>query len=160
MIAESIASNVVDILLVEDNPNDAELTLRALRKHNFVNKIHHIKDGAEALDYIFATGAYAHRKIEDSPKVIFLDLKLPKVNGIEVLHRIKSDERTKGIPVVILTSSKEERDMAKSYNLGVNSYIAKPVEFEKFVDTVSELGLYWLLLNKLPQDFKLTHESE
>ena len=160
MIAESIANSVVDILLVEDNPNDAELTLRALKKHNFANKIHHVRDGAEALDYIFATGKYAHRKIEDSPKVVFLDLKLPKIDGAEVLRRIKSDERTKTIPVVILTSSKEEKDLVRSYNLGVNSYIVKPVEFEKFVDSVSELGLYWLLLNKLPQDIKLPQESE
>ncbi len=140
----------VEILLVEDNPNDVELTLRALRKHNLANKVHVTKDGAEALEYIFANGNYSDRKIEDRPKVIFLDLKLPKVSGLEVLKKIRDDERTKTIPVVILTSSREERDVIESYRLGVNSYIVKPVDFDNFVRAVSELGLYWLLLNESP----------
>ena len=141
----------VEILLVEDNPNDVELTLRALKKNNLTNRVHVVKDGAEALEYIFANGAYAHRKIEDHPRVILLDLKLPKVDGLEVLRKIKSDERTKVIPVVVLTSSKEERDLVESYKLGANSYITKPVDFESFVKAVSELGLYWLLLNQPPR---------
>ena len=145
-----IITNEVEILLVEDNPNDVELTLRALKKHNITNRVHVVKDGAEGLEYIFATGAYAHRKIEDHPRVILLDLKLPKVDGIDVLRQIKSDERTKMIPVVVLTSSKEERDLAESYKLGANSYVTKPVGFESFVKAVSELGLYWLLLNQPP----------
>ena len=140
----------VEILLVEDNPSDVELTLMTLKKHNFANKVHVVNDGAEALEYMFATGAYAGRKIQDTPKVVFLDLKLPKVDGIEVLRRIKSDERTKLTPVVVLTSSQEEQDIVKSYKLGVNSYVVKPVEFENFTRAVSELGLYWLLLNKAP----------
>ena len=139
--------NEVEILLVEDNPNDVELTTRALRKHNLANKLHVAKDGAEALDYLFgADGTMKHEK----PKVILLDLKLPKVDGIEVLRRIKSDERTKTIPVVVLTSSNQERDLKECYNLGVNSYITKPVEFESFLAAVSELGFYWLLLNQPP----------
>jgi CheY-like chemotaxis protein len=144
-------TNEIEILLVEDNPNDVELTFRALKKHNLANKVHVVKDGAEALEYIFAKGAYAHRKIEDHPKVILLDLKLPKLDGLEVLRQVKSDERTKVIPVVVLTSSKEERDLVESYKLGANSYITKPVDFDKFVESVSELGLYWLLLNELPR---------
>jgi CheY-like chemotaxis protein len=143
--------NEVEILLVEDNPNDVELTLRALKKHNITNKVHVVKDGAEALEYIFATGAYARRNINRIPKVILLDLKLPKVDGLEILRRIKSDERTKMIPVVVLTSSKEERDLVESYRLGANSYITKPVDFESFVKAVSEIGLYWLLLNQPPR---------
>jgi len=141
---------VVEILLVEDNPRDVELTLRALKKHNLANKVHVVKDGAEALDFIFATGIYAERNINDQPKVILLDLKLPKVDGMEVLRRIRADERTKCIPVVVLTSSQEERDIVESYKLGVNSYIVKPVNFAKFLETAEELGLYWLLLNKPP----------
>lgn len=143
--------NEVEILLVEDNPNDVELTLRALKKHNLANKVYVVKDGAEALEFIFGTGAYAERDINYNPKVILLDLKLPKVDGLEVLRRIKSDERTKVIPVVVLTSSKEERDLVESYRLGANSYITKPVDFDKFVESVSELGLYWLLLNQPPR---------
>lgn len=138
----------VEILLVEDNPTDAELCIRALKKHNLANKLVWVKDGAEALDFIFATGGYAGRKIEDVPKVILLDLRLPKIDGQEVLRRVKSDERTKTIPVVVLTSSKEDRDIAESYKLGVNSYISKPVVFDEFVKVVSELGMYWLLVNK------------
>ncbi len=145
------SGNAVEILLVEDNPNDAELTMRALSKHNIANKLFVVRDGAEALDYIFADGNYSDRKIEDVPKVVFLDLKLPKVDGLEVLRKIKSDERTKTIPVVMLTSSREEQDIVRSYKLGVNSYIVKPVDFDKFVDAVSELGLYWLLLNQPPR---------
>jgi len=142
--------NVIEILLVEDNPQDVELTLRALKRHNLANKVHVVKDGAEALDFLFATGSYAERDMNHTPKVILLDLKLPKVDGLEVLRRIKSDERTKTIPVVVLTSSREEQDMVDSYKLGVNSYIVKPVDFDKFVDAVGELGLYWLLLNEQP----------
>lgn len=146
-----VATNEIEILLVENNPNDVELTLRALKKHNLTNKVHVVKDGAEALEYIFAKGDYAHRKIEDYPKVILLDLKLPKVDGLEVLRQIKSNEGTKLIPVVVLTSSKEEQDLVESYRLGANSYITKPVDFESFVKAVSELGLYWLLLNQPPR---------
>ncbi|VVB84694.1 putative methanogenesis regulatory protein FilR2 [uncultured archaeon] len=141
----------VEILLVEDNPSDAELALRALKKHNLANKIHLVKDGADALEYIFATGAYAGRNIGSKPKVIFLDLKLPKVDGLEVLQKVKSDERTRTIPIVVLTSSHEERDMVESYKLGVNSYIVKTVDFDKFVQAVAQLGMYWMLLNKQPQ---------
>ena len=139
-----------EILLVEDNPNDVELTLRALQKQNLDSKVFVVRDGAEALDYIFATGNYASRKIEARPKVVFLDLKLPKVDGIEVLRKIKSDERTRSMPVVMLTSSQEERDVTESYRLGVNSYIVKPVDFEQFTDAVQKLGFYWLLLNQSP----------
>ena len=140
----------VEILLVEDNPNDVELTLSALQKRNLSNKVFVVKDGAEALDFIFASGAYSQRKVEKRPKVVLLDLKLPKVDGIEVLRRIKADSRTSPIPVVMLTSSQEERDVVNSYNLGVNSYIVKPVDFSNFVHAVSELGIYWGVLNKLP----------
>ncbi|MGQ9569423.1 MAG: response regulator [Thermodesulfovibrionales bacterium] len=140
----------VEILLVEDNPNDAELAIRALKKHNLANKVYVVKDGVEALDFIFGTGTYSHRDVNDKPKVVLLDLKLPKVDGLDVLKKIKSDERTKTIPVVVLTSSTEERDIIASYQLGVNSYIVKPIDFDKFVDAVSELGLYWLLLNQPP----------
>ena len=142
--------NPVEILLVEDNPADVELTLRALREHRLANHVHVVKDGAEALDFLFTTGSYADQQQEISPKVILLDLKLPKVDGLEVFRRIKADDRTKTIPVVVLTSSQEQRDLVSSYELGVNSYIVKPVEFEKFEQSVQELGLYWLLLNQLP----------
>ncbi len=140
----------VEILLVEDNPTDAELAIRALKKSNLANKLEWVKDGAEALDFLFATGAYMGRKVENGPKVILLDLRLPKVDGMEVLRRIKEDARTRTIPVVVLTSSKEDRDVAESYQLGVNSYISKPVEFDEFAKTVAELGLYWLLVNRPP----------
>jgi two-component system response regulator len=140
--------NKVEILLVEDNPHDAELTIRALKKANLANRLIHLKDGAEALDFVFAKGAFSERNIESRPKVILLDIKMPKVDGIEVLRQIKSNEITKTIPVVIMTSSKEEQDVITSYNLGVNSYIVKPVEFESFAKAVSELGFYWLITNQ------------
>ncbi|HEY6208202.1 MAG TPA: response regulator [Gemmatimonadales bacterium] len=141
----------MEILLVEDNPHDAELTIRALRRENLANSIYHVKDGAEALAFMFATGAYSDRTAEDLPKMVLLDLKLPKVGGLEVLKRFKADERIKMIPVIVLTSSKQERDIVDSYSLGVNSYIVKPVEFDKFHEAVKQVGLYWLLVNKSPR---------
>jgi CheY-like chemotaxis protein len=140
----------VEILLVEDNPTDAELCIRSLRKSNLANKLVWVKDGAEALDFLFATGAYTGRSVTKPPKVVLLDLRLPKVEGMEVLRRVKADERTKSIPVVVLTSSKEDRDVTESYQLGVNSFISKPVGFEEFAKTVKDLGLYWLLINRPP----------
>jgi two-component system, response regulator len=140
----------VQILLVEDNPSDLELTLYALKRNNLINQIEVVRDGAEALDFIFCTGQYAHRNRQESPKLILLDLKLPKVDGLEVLQRIKSDPSTRSIPVVILTSSREERDIVESYRLGVNSYIAKPVDFTQFTEVVQRLGMYWLLVNESP----------
>jgi len=139
----------VDILLVEDNPTDAELTMRALRKGNLANHITWVKDGAEALEFIFRSGAYAGRP-DQNPRLILLDLKLPKVDGIEVLRRIKADEQTRTIPVVMVTSSQEGRDITESYKLGVNSYVVKPVEFEQFSETVAKAGFYWMLVNKTP----------
>ena len=136
------------ILLVEDNADDEELTLLALAKHNIANEVHVVRDGAEALDFLFATGPYAERTESRLPAVILLDLKLPKIDGLEVLRRLRADERTKYIPVVILTSSREEQDLVKGYMNGANSYIVKPVEFEAFINAVGELGLYWLLLNE------------
>lgn len=141
---------IVEILMVEDTEADAELAIRALRKRGFANHLVWVKDGAEALDFIFATGAYSARDVDNRPKVVLLDLRLPKVSGIEVLRRLKADERTKSIPVVVLTSSKEEVDLEECYALGVNSYISKPVEFDEFAKVVGEMGLYWLLINKLP----------
>lgn len=138
------------MLLVEDNPHDAELTIRALKKKNLANEIVHLKDGAEALEYIFCTGRYKERDIRSKPKAILLDLKMPKVNGIEVLKAIKGDDRTKAIPVIVLTSSNEDPDVRTCYEMGVNSYIVKPVGFENFIKAVSDLGFYWLLLNHLP----------
>jgi len=143
--------NAVEILIVEDTPEDLELALRALKKANLTNHIQVARDGAEALDFVFGEGAHLGRKLENGPKVILLDLKLPKVDGLEVLKRIKSDARTKMIPVVVLTSSKEQKDVVESYQLGVNSYIVKPVNFERFVAAVQDLGMYWLLLNQRPQ---------
>jgi two-component system, response regulator len=140
-----------DILLVEDNPNDAELALYALRKYNISRHVDVVRDGAEALEYVFATGIYATRQVKDTPRVIFLDLKLPKVNGLEVLHRIKSDPRTQVVPVVILTSSHEESDILRSYQLGVNSYIVKPIDFEQFTEAMRHLGIYWLFHNQSPR---------
>jgi CheY-like chemotaxis protein len=141
-------TNAGELLLVEDNPEDLELTLRALRKANLSDQIRIARDGAEALDYIFCEGAHAARKIADRPKVILLDLKLPKVDGLTILERLKSDPRTKSIPVVVLTSSKEQSDIVASYHFGVNSYIVKPVDFEGFVEAVRTLALYWMLLNQ------------
>ena len=144
-------SNAVELLLVEDNPQDLELALRALHKANLSNRIQVARDGVEALEFIFCEGPFATRKIEDCPKVILLDLKLPKIDGLEVLKRIKGDARTKMIPIVVLTSSKEQSDVVESYQLGVNSYIVKPVNFEQFTEAVRNLGLYWLLHNQPPK---------
>ena len=143
--------NIVEILIVEDNEQDLALAQRALRKANVSNRIHVARDGEEALEFLFCEGQFAERKMEDGPKVILLDLKLPKIDGLEVLQRIKSDPRTKSIPVVVLTSSKEQNDVVETYNLGVNSYIVKPVNFEQFSETVQKLGMYWLLLNHPPK---------
>lgn len=140
--------NKVEILLVEDNPHDAELTIRTLRKANLANQLIHLHDGAEALDFLFAKGMYADRNIGNRPKVILLDIKMPKVDGIEVLRQLKLNEATRTIPVVIMTSSKEEQDIITSYDLGVNSYVVKPVDFEGFAKAVSELGFYWLITNQ------------
>jgi CheY-like chemotaxis protein len=138
----------IEILLIEDNPADVVLTLRGLKKRNLSNKVLVINDGAEALDYIFARGEYEDRNMENIPRLILLDLKLPKVHGLEVLRQIKSNEMTKVIPVVVLTSSTEEKDVIESYKLGVNSYITKPVDFNKFLKAAEEIGLYWVLLNQ------------
>lgn len=143
-----MAQEPLEILLVEDNPTDVELTLHTLKKHNLANGVQVVRDGAEALDFIFGTGTHAGHN--PRPKLILLDLKLPKVDGLEVLRRIRGDERTRTIPVVALTSSREERDIVESYRLGVNSYIVKPVDFTQFVEVVRQLGLYWLLLNQPP----------
>jgi two-component system, response regulator len=145
------SENVVEILIVEDNQQDLDLALRALRKAKLSNQIQAVRDGEEALQFLFCEGPYAARKIENGPKMILLDLKLPKVDGLEVLQRIKGDARTKLIPVVVLTSSKEQNDVVESYNLGVNSYIVKPVNFEQFSEAVQKLGMYWLLLNHPPK---------
>lgn len=138
------------ILLVEDNPHDLELALHALKKNNISNRIHTARDGEEALDFIFCRGMYADRHLATHPKVILLDLKLPKVDGLEVLKVLKADPRTRAIPVVVMTSSREEQDLVRSYALGVNSYIIKPVDFPQFTEAVRQLGLYWMLLNQLP----------
>jgi CheY-like chemotaxis protein len=140
----------VEILLAEDNALDAEMTMRALRKINFLNKLHWVKDGQEALDYLLRTGVYADRAPTTSPRLVLLDIKMPKVDGIEVLRRIKSDDQLQAIPVVVMTSSNEERDVIETYRLGVNSYIVKPVEFASFVETVANIGLYWILTNRAP----------
>jgi len=141
-------SELVEILLVEDSPSDLELALRALKKANLANRIFIARDGEEALHYVFCEGPHAERSIDDRPKVILLDLKLPKVDGLEVLSRLKSDPRTRMIPVVVLTSSQEHQDLVESYKLGVNSYIVKPVNFERFAAAVQQLGMYWVLLNQ------------
>ena len=138
------------ILLVEDNADDEALTLRALNKNKIANKIEVVRDGVEALDFLFATGSHADRDPLELPEVILLDLKLPKLDGLEVLHRIRSDPRTRMLPVVILTSSKEEQDMIRAYSIGVNSYVRKPVDFNQFVEAIGQLGLYWLVLNETP----------
>ena len=139
----------VEILLVEDNAEDAEMTMRALRKPNLANHLHWVKDGEEALDYLFCSGPYAHRNPGQPPKLVLLDIKMPKVDGIEVLRRVKGSA-LRTIPVVVMTSSNEERDVLESYRLGVNSYIVKPVQFESFLETVSKIGLYWVLTNRVP----------
>ena len=144
-------TEAVDILLVEDNPQDAELTTRALKKHNLANRLITVEDGAEALDFIFCRGKYATRNNGQSPKVVLLDLKLPKVSGLEVLRALKQDEKTRSIPVVIVTSSREDPDIKTAYALGANSYVVKPVEFDAFAESVSSLGLYWLLVNQPPK---------
>ncbi|MDB5281290.1 MAG: two-component system response regulator [Bacteroidota bacterium] len=138
----------IDILLVEDNPFEAKLAIRALTKHKLANALFHVEDGEEALNFIFARESYAHRKSEPFPKIILLDLKLPKVSGLEVLKELKDNELTRGIPVIILTSSNQERDIKVGYNYGVNSYIVKPVEFDEFSKAVAELGMYWMFLNQ------------
>ncbi len=138
----------IEVLLVEDNPNDVEMMLYAFEQNRLSNRVHVVRDGAEALDFIFGAGPYAGRNVADVPKVILLDLKLPKVDGIEVLRRLKSDPRTQAIPVVVMTSSREERDAVETYKLGVNSYIVKPLDFAKFTEAVRQVGLYWLLLNQ------------
>lgn len=139
---------VIDILLIEDNPLDAELMMRALRKNNVANPIHHVEDGAEALDYIFCKGTYGERHIGNVPRVILLDLKLPKISGLEVLRQVKSDSRTKHIPIVVVTSSREDPDIKTAYEYGANSYVVKPVEFDAFVEAMKNLGYYWLLVNE------------
>jgi len=141
----------VEVLMVEDSEEDLQLAMRSLKKANVLNRVHVARDGAEALDFIFCQGPYASRRIEDTPRLILLDLKLPKLDGLEVLQRIKSDPRTKIIPVVVLTSSKEHRDVHASYELGANSYIVKPVAFDGFAKAMQELGMYWLLLNNPPK---------
>lgn len=141
----------IHILLVEDNKSDAMLTIRALKKHNLHNNLIHLIDGAQALDFIFAKGEFSDRNIENKPKVIFLDLKMPKISGLEVLRIIKSDQRTKYIPVVMMTSSREGKDILESHQLGVNSYVVKPVGFDNFSKTIAEIGYYWLVLNNTPQ---------
>lgn len=143
-------SHEVEILLVEDSPEDAELTIRALRRNKLANDIQVAEDGAEALDFLFCRGAYADRSFVHPPKLVLLDLKLPKVGGLEVLRAIRADQRTKAIPVVILTSSKEERDLISSYNLGVNAYAQKPVNFEQFSETIRQIGMFWMLVNQAP----------
>lgn len=138
---------IIDILLVEDNPQDAELAIRALKKNNLSNNIYTVEDGAEALDFLFCTGKFTERQSQNNPKVILLDLKLPKVSGLEVLAKIKADPNLKKIPVVVVTSSKEDPDIKEAYSLGANSYVVKPVDFEKFVEAIQYLGYYWLLVN-------------
>jgi two-component system, response regulator len=147
-----MSHEAVEILLVEDNPNDLELTLHALRRFHLANRIEIARDGAEALDYLFGTGAFAGPSTFNLPRLILLDLKLPKVDGLEVLQKIKSSPDTQSIPVVVLTSSREERDIVESYRLGVNSYIAKPVDFAQFTEAVRQIGLYWLVLNHRPDE--------
>lgn len=145
-----MSNNEIEILLVEDNIHDAELTIRALKKVNLANNLVHVQDGEAALDFVFGRGQFADRNTQQRPKVVLLDIKMPKVDGIEVLRQIKSDEATKTIPIVVMTSSREEQDIVTSYRLGVNSYVVKPVNFEAFAKAVSDLGLYWLITNQSP----------
>lgn len=147
----------VDILLVEDNPDDLDLTLYALKRNNLANAVHVARDGEEALDFVFCRGLHQSRSFDDPPKVVLLDLKLPKVDGLEVLRAIKNDRRTKAVPVVVMTSSKEQRDMVEGYQLGVNSYIQKPVDFDQFRDLIKQLGFYWLVVNQPPPAAAFTH---
>jgi len=144
------ADEPVEILLVEDNPHDVKLALYAFKTHNLANRVHVVRDGAEALEFMFCTGRYVARNIANAPRVVLLDLKLPLVDGIEVLRQIRGDDRTKTLPIVVLTSSREECDLVESYKLGVNSFIVKPVDFDQFTEVVRQLGYYWLLLNQLP----------
>jgi len=137
----------VEILLVEDNPRDAELTIRALKKKNLANRLYHVEDGVEALDFLFARGKYSERDIKNTPRVVVLDLKLPRINGLEVLSAIKGDERTQTIPVVVVTSSAEDPDIKTAYQLGANSYVLKPVQFEPFIEAMTKVGIYWLMVN-------------
>lgn len=141
----------VEILMAEDNPKDAEMTQRALRRYNFGNRLLWVKDGAEALDYVFCRGAFAGRDRLRPPRLVLLDIKMPKVDGIEVLRQVKADPATRGIPIVVMTSSNEERDVVESYRLGVNSYIVKPVDFAAFLEVVAKIGLYWILTNRVPE---------
>ena len=145
------AMNAVDILLVEDNPQDVELTTRALKKHNLANRLFTVEDGAEALDYLFCRGKYSARDLSYRTKVVLLDLKLPKMSGMDVLRTLKGDERTRDIPVVVVTSSREDPDIKAAYGLGANSYVVKPVDFEAFAEAMSKIGLYWLLINQPPK---------
>jgi len=147
-----MSNKELQILLIEDNMSDAKLTIRALKKLNLANDLVHLYDGAQALDFLFGRGEYEGRDLTRKPKVIFLDLKMPKVDGLEVLRQLKADDRTKLIPVVMMTSSKEEKDIIESHRLGVNSYIVKPVGFENFSKTVADLGMYWLLVNQTPRE--------
>jgi two-component system, response regulator len=146
-----MTNHAVEILLVEDNPSDAKLTIRALQKNHLCNSISHVSDGQEAIDFIFAQGKYSDRNIENRPKIVLLDLKMPKVDGLEVLRAIKTDERTKNIPVIVMTSSKEDIDIKLAYDYGVNSYVVKPVGFENFSKAVVDLGMYWMLVNQEPK---------
>ena len=147
---KAMDTNVIEILLVEDTDADAELALHALNRSKLGNRIHRVRDGEEALDFLFCRGPYANRLFDDAPKLVLLDLKLPKVDGLQVLQEVKSDMRTRAIPIIILTSSKEERDLVSSYQLGVNSYIQKPVNFADFQEVVRQLGMYWLIINSKP----------
>jgi two-component system, response regulator len=146
-----VIENTVDILLVEDNPNDVKLTLHAFRRHRFADNIHIVRDGAEAIEFLFQTDRYLNRSGDSLPKLILLDLKLPLIDGIEVLKRIKNASLTKHVPVVVLTSSQEDRDLVESYRLGVNSYILKPVDFDEFSEVIRQLGSYWMLINQVPR---------
>src|SRR5229473_3204745 len=146
----AVADKLVEILLVEDNPSDVQLTLHVLDRNKLANQIHVVRDGAEALDFLFSTGQYADRTVQPNPRVVLLNLKLPLIDGVQVLRRMKAEPRTRSIPVVVLTSSREERDIVESYQLGVDSYIVKPVDFEQFTEAVRQLGLYWILLNQPP----------
>jgi CheY-like chemotaxis protein len=150
----------MEILLIEDNPEDVEITLRAFKKNRLANKIHVVRDGEEALECMFSTGRYAEQSVCSTTRLILLDLKLPKIDGMEILKRCKSDERTKKIPVVVLTSSKVEQDLTDSYDLGANSYIVKPVDFSQFTETVRQLGLYWMVLNQLPSEIHMLEDGD